>query len=256
MFEHVAWPLESFDNDFIKQSKAGTRYPIKYLRYWFAYAILEDMHKRLGRPLSVLEVGVGDGRMAGFLGGPKIAEGRYKLPDFIERWDGVDVNEDKAALERYSYTDFIQADIEKPFDLKGRKYDAVVLLHVLEHLFDPEAVLANLAGALKVGGILVGGSPTMPRMFAAPHERWLRRSKFLGKAVDEHRHLSVISPARMRAFARKNSMVVDLLSGTFFCRWTGIPLENTQGWIRANLIWGAMFPALGGEVYFSLRKTG
>lgn len=256
MFRHVAWPLDGFDNDFVKKSKAGTRYPIKYLRYWFPQIILEQMSVRLGRPLSVLEVGVGDGRMVGFLNGPKISEDRYKLPSWIERWDGLDVNEDPVALQRYGYSDFIKADIESPIDLKGRRYDAVVMIHVLEHLFDPEAAMLRLSESLNSGGALIGGSPTMPRILAATHELWLRRSKFRDKlkTVDVHRHLSVISPGRIRSFARRNNLSIKLLTGTFFWRWTGIHLENTQTWARANLLWGAMFPSLGGEVYFSLQK--
>jgi hypothetical protein len=31
-------------------------------------------------------------------------------------------------------------------------------------------------------------------------------------------------------------------------------LENSRIWLRANLLWGALAPALGGEVYFALRK--
>lgn len=254
--KHIFWPLHGFDSDFVKHHPVGTRYPIKLLRYWFARMVLEDMHRKLGRPVSVLEVGVGDdARMAGFMGGPKTGEGRYRMPDMIERWDGVDVNRNDATLQKYSYSDFIQADIEKPFDVKGREYDAVILLHILEHLFDPEAVMLQLTHHLKKGGVLVGGSPTMPRIFAAPHEAWLRRSKFKDKRVEEHRHLSVISPGRVRDFAGVNGLEIDMLTGTFMVRWSGLPVENSAAWVRANLLWGALFPSLGGEVYFSLRKS-
>jgi SAM-dependent methyltransferase len=257
MFKHVAWPLNGFDSDVVTQSKAGTRYPIRFLRYWFPRLILENMYAEKRRPLAVLEIGVGDGRMAGFLGGEKISDGRYKLPSWIERWDGVDVVVSRDTLERYSYTDYIEADIERPFDLKGRRYDAIVMIHVLEHLFDPDGAMLRLSDSLKEGGVIIGGSPTMPYVLAAPHERWLRRSKFRDKleTVTVHRHLSVISPGRIKRFARRSGLSIDLLAGTFFCRWTGIGLENTASWARANLLWGAAVPSLGGEIYFSLQRT-
>lgn len=47
---------------------------------------------------------------------------------------------------------------------------------------------------------------------------------------------------------------VDLLAGAFFCRWTNFAAENSPLWMRSNLAWGAIFPSLGGELYFSIRK--
>ena len=48
----------------------------------------------------------------------------------------------------------------------------------------------------------------------------------------------------------------ELVTGTFFLRWSGLFLENFPFWIRMNFAWGALFPSLGGEVYFLLRKRG
>jgi hypothetical protein len=53
----------------------------------------------------------------------------------------------------------------------------------------------------------------------------------------------------------EHALAVELLSGMFFCRWSDMFLESTQGWLRTNLLWSALFPALGGELYFSLRKS-
>jgi SAM-dependent methyltransferase len=248
---HVGWPLQGFANlDRIGYS-GRTRYPVKFLRYWFCRCVLEDLYTRMGRPIRVLEVGVADGKMLAFLAGdPK--PGGYSLPQWIERWDGLDVVISADALDRYSYSECIEADVEAPFPY-SRKYDAVVLLHVLEHLFEPEATMSRLVGLLNSGGVCVGGSPTMPSSIAALWEPLLRR-KHSHLDVKSHRHLSAITPRRIRRFARGHSLGIDLLAGTFFCRWSGMFLENTQAWLRANLLWGALFPAFGGELYFSMRK--
>jgi hypothetical protein len=187
--------------------------------------------------------------------GRKIMNDRFALPDWIARWDGLDVKIDPAVLERYSYSDFIKADIESAGAEWKRNgpYDAVVLLHVLEHLLDPERSMHLLLAAIEPGGLLMGGSPTMPSALAFVHE-WQLRRKHAARLhdVSAHKHVSVITPGRIRRFARTENLRVDLLAGAFFLRLSGSPLENSAVWLRANLLWGGLFPALGGEIYFSL----
>jgi SAM-dependent methyltransferase len=251
-FAHLGWSFDGFRDLDRLGYEGSTRYPVKFLRYWFCRCALERLHARLGRPIRVLEVGIADGRMLAFMAGePK--PGGYTLPRWIERWDGVDVALRPDVLERYSYSELIEADVEAPLTY-SRRYDAVVFLHLLEHLFRPEAALSRHLALLDPGGILLGGSPTMPAPVAVAWERLLRR-RHAHVDVKSHRHLSVITPWRIRRFAREHALAVELLSGMFFCRWSDMFLENTQGWLRANLLWGALFPSLGGELYFSLRKS-
>jgi 2-polyprenyl-3-methyl-5-hydroxy-6-metoxy-1,4-benzoquinol methylase len=249
---HVGWSFNGFKSLDRLGYEGTTEYPVKFLRYWFCRCILERLHTRLGRPIRVLEVGIADGKMLAFMAGaPK--RGGFALPGWIERWDGVDVALRQDILDRYSYSELIEADVEAPLDY-SRQYDAVVLLHVLEHLLEPEAAMSGHLGLLSPGGILLGGSPTMPSLFAGAWQRSLRR-RHAHIDVKSHRHLSVITPRRIRRFAQRHALELELLTGTFFCRWSEMFLEKTQAWARANLLWGALFPALGGEVYFSLRKA-
>jgi hypothetical protein len=90
-------------------------------------------------------------------------------------------------------------------------------------------------------------------MLGPIREIFLRR-KNRDVPVTEHRHMSVITPARIRRVARECALEPELIAGTFFMRSSGFFLENYAPWIRANLAWGAAFPSLGGELYFSLRK--
>ena len=84
----------------------------------------------------VLEVGIGDGKMVEFLAID--TSHRFKLPSWVERWDGVDVQADQSVLDRYPYSDLIKLDIDRPFSM-WRRYDAIIVVHVLEHLLKPEA---------------------------------------------------------------------------------------------------------------------
>src|SRR3989304_1703189 len=136
--KHLRWPLAGFDS--VRLMKGATprvrrtRYPIRHLRYWFIRSALAELCGRLNRPLRVLEVGVDSGDMLCFMGGRRIADDCFALPEWIARWDGLDVNTRPAVLERYSYSNFINANIESPSDGWNRNaaYDAVVVLHVLE----------------------------------------------------------------------------------------------------------------------------
>ncbi|HUP49338.1 MAG TPA: methyltransferase domain-containing protein [Thermoanaerobaculia bacterium] len=259
--KHVRAPLIGFDTvPAIEAALAGTkrptkRFPVRYLRYWFVRNALAELQRELGRPLRVLEVGIGKGKMLGFMGGPSAGNGRYALPACIERWDALSAGADQETLERYSYSSFHQVDLNESFDLPAHDYDAIVVLHVLEHLLDPDLVLRRLLDGLAGGGLLVGGSPTMPSILARFEERRLRR-KYAGRMHDlsAHKHLAVITPRRIRTVADREGISVEFVTGAFFLRASSNPLENHRWWLRANLAWGAFFPALGGEVYFALRK--
>lgn len=235
-FRHIEWPLHGIDGP-------QTRYSVRLLRNWFVRSLLERLYRRLGRPLRVLEVGVG-----------RRAELRAVIgsQDWIGHWDGFDVNRPVVQLELYN--DFFEADVEAPLPPElPRNYDVVLLSHILEHLVEPETAMARLVDVLAPDGLLIGGSPTMPAAMARLREHFLRR-KNEGVPVSEHRHMSVISPSRIHRFAQRNGLDAELVTGTFFLRWSGFFLENFATWIRLNLAWGALFPSLGGEVYFALRK--
>lgn len=265
--KHIAAPLNGFDTvpsietmlaefDPNYRGRPTRRFPIRYLRYWFIRYLLTELHRRLDRPIRVLEVGIGRGKMLAFMGGAQIEAGRHALPPSIARWDALSAQADPETLRRYSYSDFRTIDLDKPFELESDSYDAVIVLHVLEHLAAPESVMRQLASGVTQGGLLLGGSPTMPDMLAPIHEHQLRR-KYADKLHDvrTHKHLSVITPGRLRRFAKQEGMATDFLSGAFFLRASRNALEDRAWWLRANLTWGAAFPALGGEIYFALRRV-
>ncbi|MDI4238289.1 class I SAM-dependent methyltransferase [Bradyrhizobium sp. Arg237L] len=204
-------------------------------------SLLRREAELLGRPLRVLEVGIASGELSRFIGNPA----------WKGAWHGIDI---KATNEtRALYDHYIEADLDAPLSLT-ESYDAVVVLHVLEHLINPEYALEGLLRHLSPQGVLIGGSPTMPAMLARLYEARLRR-KYQHVPVTEHRHLSVLTPSRVRTFAAEHQLSIDLLTGAFLCRASRSPLEDYSFNMRLNLLWGALVPSLGGEVYFALRKT-
>lgn len=49
-------------------------------------------------------------------------------------------------------------------------------------------------------------------------------------------------------------LAVDFRAGAFGLRASGSALEDSEAWLRANLLFGAAFPGWPGEIYWRLRK--
>lgn len=247
------WDVEFLKNNPLLQSEdygipaavKHIRYPVRLMRYWFMYHFLRDEAAKKGA-LDVCEIGVDVGQMLGFMhaaekhGGEKVA---------LTTWDAVDAFIREDLLRSVGYGQFYQADLESPeFTLGDKQYDAMILLHVLEHLYEPEVLMSKIVGNLKPGGMMIGGFPSLPQGMLAKREAQLRatRRKFA--------HVSVFSPERVRSMAESNGLEVEFLSGAFFMRKKGFFLENQKGWLRFNLWFGALFPSWPGETYWILRK--
>lgn len=221
------------------------RYPIRLVRYWFMYHFLRDEAAKKGA-LDVCEIGVDVGQMLGFMDAAA-KHGGEKVP--LASWDAVDAFIREDILRRAGYGKFYEVDLESPeFALGEKQYDAMILLHVLEHLFKPEELITKIVGNLKPGGMMIGGFPSLPHGMVAKREAELRPK------ARKYGHVSVFSPERVRAMAAANGLEVEFLSGAFFMRKKGFFLENQKGWLRFNLWFGALFPSWPGETYWILRK--
>lgn len=250
----MAWSLAPFSHIANIDSRdhigfgTPTKYPFRYARYWFMYHYLEELYSRRGRALRVCEVGVHNGQMLAFMGGARNPSGGLDLPRGVAAWTAVDVHIDDSKLRRYGYTDTRCLDVEKAWDLEPEAFDAIVLLHVLEHLHEPERTMRAAARSLRSGGCLIGGSPAMPDWLARRHELRPR-----AKAAP-FGHVSTFSPARIRRVARALDMRLEHLAGAFAVRLSGRAIENNALWLRLNLAFGAAFPSLGSENYFMMTK--
>ncbi len=223
-----------------KEAKS-VRYPIRLLRYWFGYHLLRGEAERVGRPLDVAEIGVHTGQFREFaMTAPQ--------PPAVGKWTAVDAVMLTEKLRKAGYEDFCEANLEDPsFELPG-DYDAAVLLHVLEHLFEPERVLAKIASRVRPGGVLIGGFPVLPDFLVASRQASVRRTaKPMG-------HVSIFSPERVRRMGEAAGCDTEFASGAFLMRSKGSALENSAAWMRLNLQWGGMFPWWPGEIYWLMRK--
>lgn len=252
----MSWDLAPFANisNIADEDHIGfgtpTMYPFRYARYWFMYHYLEELYSRTQRPLRVCEVGVHNGQMLAFMGGTPNGDGRLELPDRVADWTAVDVNINEEKLRRYGYTATTCCNVETAWDPEPGRYDAIVFLHVLEHLLQPEHTLRTAAQALQPGGCLIGGAPAMPDWLARRYEPRLRTN------AGKHGHVSAFSPARIRRAAGNLGMHLDHISGAFAVRMSGRAIENNALWLRMNLAFGAGFPSLGSEVYFMMTRRG
>lgn len=219
----------------------GVRYPIRLLRYWFGYQLLREEAVRLGRPIDVAEVGVHTGQMLEFYrsvaGAPEVG-----------RWTAFDAVVLGEKLKRAGYSDVVEANLESDDFTLGREYDVAVLLHILEHLFDPEAAVGRVARGLRPGGSIIGGFPVLPDFLVARREAQIRKS------AAPMGHVSVFSPGRVRAMAAANGLTSEFVAGAYLMRSKGNPLENSALWMKFNLLWAGLFPWWPGEVYWLLRK--
>ncbi|MGH8744109.1 MAG: class I SAM-dependent methyltransferase [Burkholderiales bacterium] len=238
------WSLSAFDSqNWVKNVFAKTRhtrYPIKLLRYWFIYNLIREEQIRLGRPLRVCEVGVDRGQMLRFMRDAGFAD--------IACWVAVDCSL-QPELRESCYTRQIEANVDLPDFCLDEEYDVIVVLHLLEHLFEPERVVHRLSAALVPGGVMVGGFPVTPKWLES---FWQKRIRL---TASKFGHISVFSPQRVRNMAKSCELYLDFISGAFFLRNSGSFIENFKGWLRLNLLFGALFQSLGGEIYWRMRKS-
>ena len=236
----------------ITDRAASRRLPFRLLRYWFIERLLREEAVHRGRRLRVLEVGVHRGQMKAFVDGAVPREGHAPYL----AWDAVDCALDEPRLRSLGYDQLHPADLDDPASLaaleatlgEGR-YDAVIVLHLLEHLREPERVVAALSRSLVPGGAMLGGFPVLPAWLAPIRERQLRRS------ARPYGHVTAFSPQRLERMALGCGFAPDYSAGAFAMRASGSRLEDSATWLRVNLLFGAVFPAWPGELYWRIRRV-
>jgi len=249
-FEALRWPLSSLSDrvaatrsdGIINRRAAGKRFPIRAVRYWWVRcALLQEMRNRNAETV-IADAGCSRGNIKRFVG---------EIPS--TRWVGLDWHIDDAVLSECGYSRTYQCDFDEPLPLPERSVDVIVFLHVIEHLPRPEFTVSEFSRVLRPGGLLLAGSPVAPALIARVRERQLRARMKKGKSKPGG-HINSMDCERWKSLFGHSGMDVEMLTGTFFARWSGSPLENRAWWVRLNQLWGGVFPPLGGEVYLAGRK--
>ncbi len=140
---------------------------------------------------AALDVGCGEGRLCGEL-----------LDAGWATVTGVDLSESRLARARAAYPRARFLDSLDAIDLQAASFDLVVLDNVLEHLHEPLAMLARLAGALRPDGRLVLVTPNMD----SGHYRLLGRRWTPELCPDQHVFLFT-HPALARILHRAGLVV-------------------------------------------------
>lgn len=251
-FSLLRWPLKPLiehasnvgSSSALEEHLGKARYSIRLLRYWWAGQALAEEAARLGRPLSVVDLGCERGWLK-----------HFTPPGVVECWTGLDWNPRLAVLRRAGYDRVLTANADETLPLTAGCADAVVSLHVFEHLPRPGATIAEVSRILRPGGIFLGGAPTMPGWLASFRERYFRWR--LGRGlIPPGGHITCLSPSRWRRLAGEVGLEVEFAVGSHAARMTGSRIENFLPWVRINQLWGALFPSLGSECYVKARRTG
>ncbi|MDQ6991480.1 MAG: methyltransferase domain-containing protein [Mariprofundaceae bacterium] len=250
---HLNWELDSIKNTRTFRAgkwlsdKAKTRaYPARLLRYWFMYHFLRLEAKHQEKALDVCEIGIDKGQMRDFVSSATKLN-PTEAPN-IATWRGVDMFLQREYLEPLDYTDLLEARLENTDEYLSPAPDVIVLLHILEHLMNPEDAVVTLSKQMKSGSIIIGGLPSLPHIFEASREKKIRANP------NDNGHVSAFSPKRMQELAKQSGLELEFLTGAFFIRASGSCLEDQPWWIRFGFRFSRIFPSWPGETYWVLRK--
>lgn len=235
----------------LSKKQNSRRYPTRLTRYLIPYVWMRQLRQELGRPLRVAEIGTGTGQKKlctdALWKWEQQAAGGGEL--LYTQWDGFDVAPQQARLTAAGY------DLQEEFDADAGEfrdfpgYDVVLLLHVLEHLREPELFLERLAPRLDPGCLLLGGVPSTPEFLRGTRETQLRKKYLPGG------HWCQFSSTRVAAILARPEWTAGEITGAFVVRASGLFLEDSPSWLRFNLAFAHVFPWWPGEVYFSARRS-
>ncbi|MBI3199982.1 MAG: class I SAM-dependent methyltransferase [Myxococcales bacterium] len=169
--------------------KYRTRNPVQRALIRRFVAQVHALFLEAGPVESVLEVGVGEGFLSGYLS--------EKLPE--KRFTGVDVNEADLARLRAKFSRIAThaANIYDVGRVPGR-FDLVICAEVLEHVSDPDRALRALVD-LKPKHLLL----------TVPHEPWfllsnLLRGKNLSRLGNDPEHVQLFTSHRFRSLLERH----------------------------------------------------
>lgn len=216
-------------------------YPIRALRYWWLACALRDEVSQL-KHATVADFGSSDGHFKRFFGDAPGMD-----------WVAFDRRLNARRLRDAGYSECVKCNFNAPFPWRSNSIDVGIFSHVVEHLPDPERTISEIARVMRPGGLLLAGSPVVPRPFSMVRD-WQHRRLYRQGRYRANGHVNAMDTARWKRMLRKSGMEVEMMHGTFFFRRSGSPLENYRSWIRMNQLWGCLLPSYGGEIYLAARK--
>lgn len=249
-FPFLFWPLFAYrdvvdltePSGQLREHANRARYSLRLQRYWWAASKINEEAAATDAPFVVVDLGCERGWLK-----------RFTRPNPRIRWVGLDGNTTHPSLAASHYDEVIACNFQERLPLPDACADAVVSLHVFEHLHDADFTASEVQRILKPGGVFLAGTPGAPGPLAAVRTRILRRRDRVGQ--NRHwGHVQKFSPASWARLCESAGLGLEFLTGSHLIRKTGARLENKWWWVRLNQVWGALFPSLGQEIYLSARK--
>jgi 2-polyprenyl-3-methyl-5-hydroxy-6-metoxy-1,4-benzoquinol methylase len=165
--------------------------------------VLQMMQTRA--PMRVLDVGCGPGWLAEALR----AQGH--------RVTGVDLAEEPGASDRMEH--FVKADLEQGLpDSVGDGFDVVIAADVIEHVRQPDRLLAEMAHRLRPGGTLIASVPNF--------SHWYPRGRTMLGLFDYDQR-GILDTTHLRFFTRRSFTRLVHTCGlqAVARRHTGLPFD-------------------------------
>jgi SAM-dependent methyltransferase len=158
-------------------------------RIWLSALFLRAARKKIESmfldgiaPGRLLEVGCGEGRLLARLQG--------------QGWqvEGQDLDPKAADYARRAHGLAVHLGNLEALSLPAESYDAIVMNHVIEHAYDPVALVRECRRLLKPGGLFVATTPN-------PESYGHRRFGPAWRGLDPPRHLHLFTPSSLARIA-------------------------------------------------------
>lgn len=225
--------------------RAYRTYELFMMRYVAAAdALRRELVGRSG--LTVLDIGCGSGELRCFLPEPAVS------------LDGVELDEERAAAAEGRGYRVLRCELDgAALPYAAESFDAVVILHCLEHLKRPGVTLRAADRVLAAGGLLIIGVPVKPPGFAwIPRLRYEHRLRQRGAIWGETCQFFTLSSLRaFLAGALPTYDVLDVRGFRLFSARDSLPLEDWRWFWRLSCWLGRHFAAWTPEVNVVLRKA-
>jgi len=156
---------------------------------------------------NALELGCGNG------------DQMLKIASLVENCVGVEPDAKARAVACAKGLEVLDGTAENlPAAVTDRRYDVILFLHVLEHCADPELALAQAAGLLTDGGVMVIETPNNAAL-------GLQSSGAFWRWLDVPRHLNFFTETSLRGFAERAGLRAER------CEYWGFTRQFLPDWI-------------------------
>ncbi|MFI7434911.1 class I SAM-dependent methyltransferase [Micromonospora haikouensis] len=143
----------------------------------------------------------------------------------------------------------VQLDVTRPLPLADRSVAGVVAAELIEHLYHPGALLAEIARVLRPGGALVLSTPNL----ATLQDRFRFLFGRSPRQVDPmHRYLHLHIRPFTAQMLRRMLRAAGFVEVSIRSNYVGVHLGRDR-WLQSRLL-ARLFPGLGGSLVASARR--